>query len=73
MIHDDLIEVIGLPLREFHFIWTWMHGFKYLTNDEALFTWLMIRNVFWVGKKSFAVELVASPECIWGEGNGSVH
>ena len=34
-----------------------------LNNDEASLSWLVIRNVLWVGKKLFAAQQAISPKC----------
>lgn len=49
---QDLIEVL-----QFRSLWTWACGLKCLYNSEVSLIWLMIRDVFWVGKKSFAADL----------------
>lgn len=54
-LHNDLIEVLGLTSEEFSSICPWIPRLKCLSNGETPLTWLMIRNVLWVGKMSFAV------------------
>ena len=44
-------------------LWHWALGMRCLNNDEASLTWLVIRNVLWVGKKLFLAQQVISPEC----------
>lgn len=45
---------------ESHSLWHWVPAL----NDDASFTWLMIQNVFWVGKNLFATGLAILPECL---------
>lgn len=47
--HNDLIEVRGWSFA-------WAPCLKCLNNDETSFTWLMIRNVLSIVRKSFVVD-----------------
>ena len=52
---------------------TWGPRLRYLNNNKASLTWLVIWNAFWVSKKLFTACLVVLPECIQcGDMEGSI-
>lgn len=50
-LYHVLVKVLGLTRGKFPSLWPYMPGLKYLTNDKASLSWLMIRDMLWVVKK----------------------
>ena len=44
-------------------LWPWATGMRFLNNDKAFLTWLVIQNALWFGKRLFTAQLAISPEC----------